>query len=92
MEQYLAAVPDQVKRVVLDAEVETFLDDFNRALLDTHWPVSPCVFAHFIIPLSPFCVLLYFQSLRSAKIKQAVVAANTALTGRGVHWYVLYTS
>ena len=86
MSQYLATVPSDVQEMLEDSAVETFLTDINRILLETHWPISPCILAHFLLPLSPVCFLLHFQILRQERLIAAIARENETIASRGVHW------
>ena len=86
MSQYLAAVPSEVREILEDSAVETFLTGINQILLETHWPISPCILAHFLLPLSPVCFILHFQRLRQEQLIAAIERENGAISARGVHW------
>lgn len=86
MSQYTTVAPPEVRQILEDSEVEVFLTEINRILLETHWPISPCILAHFILPLSPICFLLHFQRLRQEQLIEAIERMNKGIANRGVHW------
>jgi hypothetical protein len=67
-------------------EVNEFVDKINVVLRDTHMPIIPLIFTHFLLPFSPICILACYSSRRQTQLKALVEEMNTKALVRNCHW------
>lgn len=77
-----------VSYVSAPVTISATLSQLDQALKSTHLPMFPLIFAHFLIPFSPICAMMHYQSKRTQKIQAILHKYNNQLAATGYFWYV----
>jgi hypothetical protein len=82
-------VPNELEGLYDLNQYKEFANKINKAFHDNHWPILPCICAHFCLPFSPICAMFYMSDKRQRELKQVFTDENNRLSQQGLYWELL---